>query len=111
MYNNITSLVKAFNDMLKSLFDYLKKLKEKQSDTAVLKEKDNLKTASDITERIFWLTREYFASDSQFSMWLARLFYDGLDKDEKRLFKRFYKQKAKLKKKIEKLQKEFEKVN
>lgn len=107
----ITSAIKAFNDMLKSLFDYLTKSKDKQTETEVLKDKQALKKASNITEEILSLIKEYFANDSQFTMWIAKNFYDCLDNKEKRLFKRFYKQKLQIKKKIEKLQKEFERCN
>ena len=40
----ITSCLKAFGDMLKSLFDYLLKTKEEQSETEVLKDKKTLKS-------------------------------------------------------------------
>ena len=111
MFTSIGAMVQALAEMGQSLFKYLSKKKEKQDDTAVLKDRDKLQVASDLAEQTFWCMREYFASDSQFTMWIARLVYDNLDKDEKRLFKRFYKQKLKIKKTIEKKQKEFEKVN
>ena len=104
-------MVKALAEMLQGLFKTLKEFKTRQSETAVIKDRDKLQEATDLTEEIFWLVREYLVTDSQFTMWIARLFYDNLNKDEKRLFKRFYKQKIKLKKKIEKKQKEFEKVD
>lgn len=111
MFTSVIEVFKAFADSCKSLFDKLKTDKEHQCETVVIKDREKLKQASDITEQIFWLMREYLASDSQFTMWIARLVYYGLNKDEKRLFKRFYKQKIKIKNKIEKIQKEFEKVN
>lgn len=111
MFTSITDAIKALADFGRSLSEKFKTDKEKQSETAVLKDRDKLQRASDITENAFWLMREYMASDSQFTMWIARLVYDSLEKDEKRFFRRFYKQKSKLKKQIEKLQKNFEKVN
>ena len=111
MFTSIGAMVQALAEMGQSLFQYLSKKKEKQDDTAVLKDRDKLQVASDLAEQTLWCMREYFASDSQFTMWITRLIYDGLNKDEKRLFKRFYKQKLKIKKIIEKKQKEFEKVN
>lgn len=111
MIISVIEVFKAFADCGKSLFDKLKIDKEKQCETVVIKDRDKLKKATDLTEQMSWLMREYFASDSQFIIWIARLIYDELNKDEKRLFKRFYKQKSKLKQQIEKLQKNFEKVN
>ena len=107
----VSSAIKAFSDCCKSLFDLFKQNKIQQSESAMLKDRVNLQIATDLAEQINWNMREYFAADSQFTMWVARLFYDGLNKDEKRLFRRFYKQKMKIKKRIEKLQKEFDKVN
>lgn len=111
MFTSIADMVKALADLGKGLSEKLKTDKEKQSETAMLKDHVNLQIATDLAEQINWNMREYFASDSQFTMWIARLIYDGLNKDEKRLFKRFYKQKLKIKKIIEKKQKEFERVN
>lgn len=111
MFLSITEAIKALADFGRSLFEKLKTDKEKQSETVVIKDRENLKKASDLTEQIFWQIREFFATDSQFTMWIARICYDDLNKDEKRLFKRFYKQKQKLKNQIVKLQKDFEKVN
>ena len=111
MFTSIADMVKALADFGRSLSEKLKTDKEKQSESAMLKDRVSLQIATDLAEQINWNMREYFASDSQFTMWIARLVYDNLDKDEKRLFKRFYKQKLKIKKIIEKKQKEFEKVN
>lgn len=111
MFSGISTVVQALADFGRSLAELFKQQKQQQSETAMLKDRDKLQKASDITEQGFWLMREYLAADSQFIMWIARLIYDGLNKDEKRLFRRFYKQKTKIKKQIGKLQKEFEKVN
>ena len=111
MFTSISAMIKAFADCCKSLFDLFKQNKIQQSESAMLKDRGKLQVATDLAEQINWNMRDYFAADSQFTMWTARLFYDGLNKDEKRLFRRFYKQKMKIKKRIEKLQKEFDKVN
>lgn len=107
----VSSAIKALSDCCKSLFDLFKQNKVQQSETAMLKDRGKLQSATDLAEEINWQMREYMATDSQFTMWVARLIYESLNKDEARLFRRFYKQKIKIKKKIEKLQKEFEKVN
>ena len=111
MFTSISAMVQALAQMGKSFADLFKQQKIQQSETAMIKDRNGLQEATDIAEQIQWQVREYMATDSQFTMWIARLIYDSLNKDEKRLFKRFYKQKTKLKNRIEKLQKEFEKVN
>ena len=111
MFTGISAMVEALAQMGRSLFELFKQQKQQQSETAMLKDREKLQKASDLTEQNFWLMREYLAADSQFTMWIARLIYDSLNKNEKRLFRRFYKQKSKLKNRIEKIQKEFEKVN
>lgn len=111
MITAVSSAVKAIADFCGRLADLFKQQKMQQSETAMLKDRHGLQEATDIAEEINWQMREYMATDSQFTMWVARLIYDGLNKDERRLFRRFYKQKIKIKKRIEKLQKEFEKVN
>lgn len=111
MFTSISAMVKALADSLKSLCDLFRQQKVQQSETAMLKDRHGLQEATDIAGEINWQMREYMATDSQFTMWVARLIYDGLNKEEKRLFRRFYKQKMKIKKRIEKLQKEFEKVS
>lgn len=111
MITAVSSVVKAIADFCGRLADLFKQQKMQQSETAMLKDRHGLQEATDIAEEINWQMREYMATDSQFTMWVARLIYDGLNKDERRLFRRFYKQKTKIKKRIEKLQKEFEKVS
>ena len=111
MFTSISAMVKALADSFKSLCDLFKQQKVQQSETEIIKDRHGLQEATDIAEEINWQMREYMATDSQFTMWVARLIYDGLNKEQKRLFRRFYKQKMKIKKRIEKLQKEFEKNN
>lgn len=107
----ISETIKSITGAFKALFDYLTKKTDKQIETTVIKDKEKLKRAADITEEVFWNIREYMATDSQFTMWVARLFFETANEEEKRFFRRFYKSKLRLKKKIEKLQKEFEKNN
>ncbi len=107
----ISAVIKSLMDFLSKFFSYKTVKTEHQTTTEIIKEKNKLKEASDLTEEIFWLEREYMAADSQFTMWIAKMFYDELNTPEKRLFKKFYKIKLKLKKKIEKLHKQFQKVN
>lgn len=104
-------MVQSLANLGEKIADLKKQKTIQQSESAMLKDRVILQIATDLAEQINWNMREYFASDSQFTMWIARLVYDNLDKDEKRLFRRFYKQKMKIKKIIEKKQKEFEKVN
>ena len=111
MFTSITVMVQSLAELGQKIAEIFKQNKIQQSETTVIKDRNNLQEATDLAEQIHWQMREYLASDSQFTMWIARLVYDGLNKDEKRLFRRFYKQKIKIKKRIEKLQKEFEKVN
>lgn len=111
MFTSISTMVQSLAKLGEKIAELRKQKTIQQSETSMLKDRNGLQVATDIAEEINWFMREYFASDSQFTMWIARLVYDGLNKDEKRLFGRFYKQKMKIKKRIEKLQKEFEKVN
>ena len=111
MFTSISTMVQALAKLGEKIAELRKQKTIQQSETVVLKDHKSLQQATNIAEEIHWFMREYFASDSQFTMWIARLIYDDLNKDEKRLFRRFYKQKMKIKKRIEKLQKEFEKVN
>lgn len=111
MFSGFSVMVQALADFGRSLAELFKQQKQQQSETAMLKDRENLQKASDLTEQTFWLVREYMAVDSQFTMWIVRIAYEELNKDEKRLFRKFYKQKIKIKNKIEKTQKEFEKLN
>ena len=95
MYD-ISSAIKAFEDMLKSLFDLLKTNKEKQTDTAVLREKKDLKKATNLAEEIILNTDNFF-------VWVARLCYDIMDFRQRRQFVHFLKRHKKLKKYFEKV--------
>lgn len=107
----LTACIKSLIDFLSKFVDYKTTQTKHQTTTEIVREKQKLKEASDLTEKILWLQQEYFATDSQFTMWIARLIYDELTKEEKRLFKRFYKTKIKIKKQLQKLHKQFQKVN
>ncbi|MCR5261957.1 MAG: hypothetical protein K6C94_08995 [Candidatus Gastranaerophilales bacterium] len=91
----ITSALKAFNDMLKSLFDYLSKSKDKQTETDVLSDKKTLKKASNAAEEIISNTEGFFA-------WVSDLCWDIMDFRQKRQFMHFVRRHKKLKKKFEK---------
>lgn len=108
---SINASIQAIAKLGESCFNFLAQSKEVQSESAILKDRDKLQEASDITEELLWLVQEYLATDSQFTMWIARMTYDTLTKEEKRFFRNFYKSKLKLKKRILKKRKEFEKVN
>lgn len=107
----LSETLKAIAEACKSLCDYLNKRKEKQIETTVLKDKESLKKASNVTEEIVYNVKEYLATDSQFTMWVAELFFETASKEQKKYFKKYYKMKLKIKKKLEKLQKEFEKYD
>lgn len=111
MFTSISAAVKSLAQMGESFAELFKQQKIQQSETVVIKDLEKLQKASDLTEQVYWLMREFFATESQFTLWIARLVYENLNKDEKRLFRKFYKQKIKIKKKIEKLQKDFERVD
>lgn len=111
MLTSINASIQAISKLGESIMNFLTKSKEQQSETAIIKDRNKLKEASDITEEMLWIAQEYIASDSQFTMWIANKTYDLLNKEEKRLFKAFYKTKMKLRKRLFKKKQEFEKVN
>ena len=61
-------------------------------------------------EEIFWLMREYLSLDSQFTQWIVKAIYNFLGIQERKFFRKLYKKKLKLKKQIEKKQKELERI-
>jgi len=81
--------------MLKSLFDYLLKTKEEQSETEVLKDKKTLKKASNVAEEII-------ANTDGFFVWVANLCWDIMSFRQRRQFTHFLRKHKKLKKKFEK---------
>lgn len=111
MFTSAAETIKALFDLGKSFFDKLAFDKQHQAETVVIKDKEKLKHSADVAEECFWLMREYMAADSQFVKWICNIAYDLLSKEQKRYFKKFCQEKIKLKKQIEKKQKEFEKVD
>ena len=111
MYTSINASIQAIAKLGESCFKFLTESKEKQSETALLKDRDKLQEASDVTEELLWLVQEYIANDSQFTMWLSKTTYNLISKEKKKIFRYFYKNKLTLKNKIYKKRKEFEKVN
>ena len=95
MYD-ISSAIKAFNDMLKSLFDLLKTNKENQTDTDIITDKKSLKKATNIAEEIIQNTESLIA-------WVSDLCWDIMDFRQRRQFVRFVKRHKKLKKFFEKV--------
>lgn len=111
MFFSISAMVQALSNLGAQIAELLKQYKAQQAETEIIKDRENLQKASDITEEILWLVQEYMATDSQFTLWVSRISYDLLNKEEKRLYRRFYKNKLKIKNQIQKKHKEFEKVN
>lgn len=92
---DVSLALQAFGNMLKGLFDYLKKLKEKQSDTEVLKDKKTLKKASNVAEEII-------SNSDSFFVWVANLCWDIMSFRQRRQFTHFLRKHKKLKKRFEK---------
>ena len=55
---NFSGIIKAFEKVASSFFDYLKISKENQTQTQMIKDKKRLKKASNIAEEIFLITDE-----------------------------------------------------
>lgn len=89
---SISASIQAIAKLGESCFKFLTKSKEVQCESAMLKDRDKLQEASDITEELLWLVQEYLATDSQFTMWIARMTYDTLTKEEKRFLETSIKQ-------------------
>ncbi len=51
--------IKAIGDAIKGVFDFAVKSKEKQSETEIIREKNKLKKATDIAEKIIILSYKY----------------------------------------------------
>ena len=92
----LTACIKSLIDFLSKFVDYQTTKNENQTTTEIVKEKQALKKASDITERLIENSEGFF----RFS---ARLYYDLLDCRQKRQFKHFYKTHLKLKKQFQKV--------
>jgi len=92
----ISACIKSLIDFLSKFVDYKTTQTEHQTTTELVKEKQALKKASDITERLIENSEGFF----KFS---ARLYYDLLDFRQRRQFKHFYKTHLKLKKQFQKV--------
>jgi hypothetical protein len=55
----VTTVSKAIGDTTKSIFNYFSTVKEKQSETEIIKDKRNYKKATNIAEEIFEITDMY----------------------------------------------------
>ena len=107
----ITTLINLVLENIKSLINCFETTKIHQSETEIIKDKKNLKQAANIAEEIYQLIRDYIALDNQFISFLGKEVFDYMDKDEKRIYKRFVVSKLKIKKKMDNLQKKFERVD
>ena len=61
----VVQAIEKVGEAIKSLFDYFKEAKTKQSETQVLKDKKRLKNATNVAEKIFQITDQYTAKFSQ----------------------------------------------
>ena len=61
----VTTVSKAIGDTTKSIFNYFRTIKEKQSETEIIKEKRDYKEATNIAEEIFEITDMYLNSFSK----------------------------------------------
>ena len=92
----ISCIIKSFIDFISKFVNYMSIKTENQTTTEIVKEKQSLKKASDITEKLIENSEGFF----KFS---AKLYYDLLDFRQKRQFKHFYKTHLKLKKQFQKV--------
>lgn len=63
---NLTKLINAVAEALKSLFDCAENAKTRQSETQIIKDKKRLKEATNIAEEIFKITdlyKSFFSKD------------------------------------------------
>ncbi len=63
---NLTELINAVAEALKSLFDCAENAKTRQSETQIIKDKKRLKEATNIAEEIFKITdlyKSFFSKD------------------------------------------------
>lgn len=60
----VAQAIEKVGEAVKSLFDYFKETKEKQSETQLIKDKKRLKKATNVAEEIFHITDKYTASFS-----------------------------------------------
>lgn len=71
-----SSIIKAVSDALKSVFDFASTAKENQSETEIIKEKRDLKKATNIAEDAFKLIFKYYTSMSESDRKKLKSLYD-----------------------------------
>ena len=57
----VTTVSKAIGDTTKSIFNYFSTVKEKQSETEIIKDKKDYKKATNIAEKIIDIAQQYKA--------------------------------------------------
>lgn len=90
----ISEIIKSISEAFESIFDYLKKNKDKQVETEILHDKKTLKKASNISEEIIQNTDNFF-------VWVANLCWDIMSFRQRRQFTHFLRKHKKLKKQFE----------
>ena len=60
----VVKAIEKVGEAIKSLFDYVKERKIKQSETQLIKDKKRLKNATNVAEKIFQITDQYKANFS-----------------------------------------------
>lgn len=61
----VVQAIEKIGEAIKSLFDYVKERKTKQSETQILKDKKRLKNATNVAEKIFNITDQYVINFSK----------------------------------------------
>lgn len=61
----VAQAIEKVGEAIKSLFDYFKETKTKQSETQLIKDKKRLKNATNVAEQIFQITDQYKKNFSQ----------------------------------------------
>lgn len=61
----VAQAIEKVGEAIKSLFDYFKEAKTKQSETQLVKDKKRLKNATNVAEKIFQITDQYKTNFSQ----------------------------------------------
>ena len=61
----VVQAIEKVGEAIKSLFDYIKERKTKQSETQIINDKKRLKNATNVAEEIFQITDQYKTKFSQ----------------------------------------------
>lgn len=61
----VLQAIEKVGEAVKSLFDYTKEIKTKQSETQLINDKKRLKKATNVAEKIFQITDQYTLKFSQ----------------------------------------------